>query len=168
MTSVQDISALIATKTQIDRERIHVHEQEHHVTIGIAGCTENEKRFAETILRQNIPITLTWEVVHEDAPHLIPHYGLDALKATIAWFGRAPDTQLDKAFARRCAHFPEDASLEKTLEFLRNLRDECAFCAGASGFVMTWFNFLLDEYPEPDEVKVERRAKLNAKYGIEG
>ena len=91
------------------------------------------------------------------------HYDLVKLTGLLAAMHEAPDTQLDKQYAGECSVFAKEGhDLEETLEFIRNTRDWCVFTSGASGMIMQMWSFMLEHYPEPDNVKKVRRAKLDA------
>ena len=170
MKETEKIAAQVADGARIDRERIDVREHEDMLVVAIAGCTESQRRAAQVVMHQHVGGRRRWKVVPDEMaptpPAKPPAYDLDNLKVVIAKLGEAPDGQLDKMFSLQCANLPADADLEHTLRFLRNMRDECVYCAGGSGFVMTLFNSLLEGYPEPEEVMAERRAELERRYNM--
>jgi hypothetical protein len=162
---LEELKTLLAERAHIDRERVRVTEGDGLVTVAIQNCTEEEQRRASSWMQVHFPVTTRCRVVREETGSG-PSVPLDQLHKFIDLLGLAPDGQLDTLFAKRCAEFSPDANLDTTLEFLRNLRDECVFGAGASGAVMKLFACLLEDYPEPDEVKAARRAVLDKKYGL--
>ena len=158
---------LIFTKAEIDVERIDIREQETKTLVGIAGLTEPEQRRINGGLQQEGLDADAFEVVEDPAPGKAKHYDLEKLTELLAGMHDAPDGQLDKLYAKRCADFAKARhDLEETLEFIRDTRDWCVFTSGASGFVMQMWNFMLEDYPEPDNVKKMRRAKLDAAVGM--
>lgn len=160
-----EVKTLIASHSEIDAERIHVLETLGNVSVEIDACTEDEQRKAQSILHQYVPATIKWDVQRREVPEKPPAYDLEKLRTIVSGLGDAPDTQLDKAFTKRIRDgLPTE--LEAMLKFIRNLRDECVFGGAASGFVMTLLNCLLEDYPEPAGVMAERRAELEAKYGM--
>jgi len=84
----------------------------------------------------------------------------------IEMLSSAPDGQLDASLAKECSKFLllPDTGKDPVL-FLRNLRDKCVYCAGASNAVMTLFAIFLDKLPpEPETEKEARRASLEASW----
>jgi hypothetical protein len=163
VTTSDDIRGLIAAKAQIDWERIRVEVptgEQPYVIVGISACTETEQRRVSGGLNRDAPQSYVYKVVRDENPDKPPAYDLEKLREIMVGFGDAPDGHLDKAFAKQCAHLPEDISLEDMLKFIRNMRDECAYCAGASDFVMRFLSILLDDYPESEEDKKARRSRL--------
>jgi len=160
-----ETKTLIASHSEIDVERIHVFETVANVNIEIDACTEDELHKVQFILHQHAPALVKWDVRRREIPEKPPTYDLERLRIVVEKLGEASDGQLDTMFTKRIQEgLPED--LDGMLKFIRNLRDECVFGAGGSGFVMTLFNCLLEDYPEPAEVMAERRAELEAKYGM--
>lgn len=166
MPTEKEIATKVAAGARIDQERVSVRMEDDTLVVGIAALTEAQQRAARAVMNQYVGALREWRVLRDETPDKPPTYDLDHLKVMIAKLGDAPDGQLDKMFARRCGSFPEDATLEDTLRFLRNLRDECVYCAGGSGFVMTLFNCLLEDYPESEDGMAERRAELERAYGM--
>jgi len=158
---------LIYTKTEIDVERLHVREEEDKFIVGIAGLTEPEQRSVNGGLCSEGLDPEAFEVVEDPAPGKVKNYDLEKLTELLAKMHDAPDGQLDKLYAKRCATFAKEGhTLEETLEFIRDTRDWCVFTSGASGFVMRLWDCMLEDYPEPDNVKKVRRAKLDAMVGM--
>jgi len=154
-----------AQVARIDRERIDVRTEDNLTVVGIAGCTERQKRAAEAVMHQFMGDHQEWKVVRDETPAKPPAYDLPTLRWTVNHLGKASDNQLDKMFTKRIRAMDVEAmDLDQVLRFLRNLRDECVFCAGASGFVMTLLSCMLEDYPEPDDVMAERRADLERRY----
>jgi len=166
MITEQDIRALVAAGTRIDPERVTVRTEDDVLVVGITACTEAQQRGARAVLNQYVGEHREWRVVRDETPARAPAYDVDKLRVVIERLGEAPDGQLDEMFSARCRGLPADVPLDVVLKFLRNLRDECVFCAGASGFVMTLFNCLLEDYPETEDAMAERRAELEARYGM--
>ena len=158
---------LIYTKAEIDVGRIHVREEEAKFIVGIAGLTEHEQHTVNGGLRLEGFEPHTFEVVEDPAPEKVKHYDLEKLTGLLAAMHDAPDGELDKIYAKRCADFAKEGhNLEETLEFIRDTRDWCVFTSGASSTIMILWNFMLEDYPEPDDVKKARRAKLDAAVGM--
>jgi hypothetical protein len=166
MTTGNDIRTLIASNSEIDPERIHVINALHKVTVNIDALTEGELYAAQAVLHQRAPATVTYDILRQEIPEKPPAYDLEKLRIMVNKLGEASDGQLDTMFTKRIQELPKETTLEEMVDFLRNLRDECVFGAGASGFVMTLFNCLLEDYPEPVDAMKERRALLEEKYGM--
>ena len=67
------------------------------------------------------------------------------LTGFIAELAKAPDTQIDMPFRKRCQEFDGvDA-----LRFLRDLRDELVHCGASSDFVIRAIGAYIDRDPEP-------------------
>lgn len=163
MLTVDELKTMIASNTVIDRERIHAYESPHKVIINIDACTENEQILAQSLLHSKMPVTIAWEVLRREIPEKTPLYGLSKLRGILEEFSKAPHSQLDKRYAAQCGVFAKERhNLEETLEFIRNTRDWCVFTSGASEVIMTFWNLILQDYPEHDGVRELRRAKLNA------
>lgn len=171
----EQVHALIAKEARIDPERVFVIALDVLWRLGdtpltlvaVDAMTEPEQRRIQIALRRG---GLTaFSVERREVESKPRHYTLDVLRRLIRGLGEAPEgsRELDRTFALRCAHLPETSTLEEVLEFLRDLRDECVFCAGASPFVMRLLGFMLEEYPESEEAKTARRAKLEARYGLD-
>jgi hypothetical protein len=92
-------------------------------------------------------------------------YLIDSIHGFIRAFGEASDNQLAAALSKKCAEFPPDASLDDSLVFLRDLRDECVFIGGASHFMMTAIAILVEGYPETEEAMNARRTALDERHG---
>ena len=162
-----ETKTLIASHSEIDPERIHVFETFLNISVGIDACTEGEQRKAQAILHQYAPVTIKWDVQRREIPEKLPAYDLEKLRTMVNKLGESPDSQLDEIFTKRIRDgLPTE--LNGLLKFIRNLRDECVFGGAASSFVMTLFNCLLEDYPEPADEMAERRAELEAKYGMKG
>ena len=160
------LRTIIADGARIDAERIDIKHIDGRFRIGIDSLTEPEQRsingglFREGFDMDNIEVC-------EDNVDREKRLPLEKLTEFLAGLHDAPDSQLDKLYADRCADFAkENHTLEKTLEFIRDTRDWCVFTSGASGFMMRVWSILLEEYPEPDAVKKARRAKLDAMVGM--
>lgn len=75
----------------------------------------------------------------------------------------ASDNVIATPLAEECREFiAKESTHEEGLLFLRNLRDKAVHCGGASSLVMTVFSAVLNAYPEPEEERKARIAKLEA------
>lgn len=161
----EQIKNLILEKSKWDPERVQVESKPDHLgmVVTVDGLTEPEQRALQRVLHD---VGQSAVVVRRDRPGKPPAYNLDQLNLIVRHLGTTSDRQLDPIFAKRCQDLPEGISLDEILKFIRNLRDECVFSAGASDFMMTLFNCLLEDYPEPEDVKKLRRAELEEHYGL--
>lgn len=162
----EKLKALIADKAKIDEERISIRHNEI-LEVGIAGLTESELYGIRGGLLHTGFQHDAFKVVEDPAPGRTRHYTLETLTQLLLGMAEAPDTQLDKHFAAECGAFAKEGhDLEETLRFIRNMRDKCVFAAGGSTFVMNLWNYMLDEYPETEEAKAERRKELERWAGM--
>lgn len=165
MPTEKEIATRVAAGAHIDPERVSVRTEGDTLVVGVAALTEGQHRAARAVMTQYVGDHRDWKVVRDETPDKPPAYDLDALRDLMNHLGAAPDGQLDKMFTARI-RATEFTDLDQTLKFLRNLRDECVYCAGASGFVMQLFSMVLEDYPEPQDVMDERRAELERTYGM--
>ena len=163
----EQIKTRLIEKMKMDPERLKVTGSPTLLAtvISVGALTEEEQRAIQGGLHQDMK-GKPFRVERHEVEGKPPAYDLEKLKTMLEQLGKSPDSQLDKIFTKRIREMPEDIELDEMLEFLRNLRDECVFGAGASGFVMTLFSCLLDDYPEPQETMDARRAILEKKYGM--
>jgi hypothetical protein len=150
----------------LDEGRVTIERKPGYLetVVTVDALTENEHDNILAFLHQAGERAI--KVVRREVPEKPRAYDLAKLNKIVRHLGTAPDTQLDEIFTKRIRELSEDVELDEMLKFIRNLRDECVFGAGASGFVMTLFNCLLEDYPEPEDVKKARRAELERKYGM--
>lgn len=162
----EQIKALIVEKSKWDPSRLTVERRPGYLktVVTVDSLAENEHDAVVGLLHQAGEKAV--RVVRREVEGKPPAYDLAKLNEIVRHLGTAPDSQLDEIFTKRIRELPEDVELDEMLKFIRNLRDECVFGAGASGFVMTLFNCLLEDYPEPEDVKKARRAELEEKYGL--
>jgi hypothetical protein len=166
MPTEKEIVTRVSRGAAIDRERIDVRDHGDLLIVGIAACTEAQKRAAQVVMRRLVPSHRKWMVKRDETPAKPPAYDLKTLHHLVNHLGKASDGQLDKMFTKRIRAMDVDAmTLPEMLRFLRDLRDECVFCAGGSNFVMTLLSCMLEDYPEDDDAMAERRAELERRYG---
>lgn len=163
----EGVKLLVAAQAGIDPERVMVCDSPDSSgsLIRVDALTEREQRAIQNTLRTALLEGFRVERCEvESKPR---HYTLNVLMKLVRGLGEASDTEIDGTFALRCAHLPEASTLDEVLDFLRDLRDECVYCAGASNFVMRLLGYMLEEYPESEAAKTTRRAKLEARYDLD-
>lgn len=92
----------------------------------------------------------------------------EQLRELIKLFSEAPEGQMDAPFVTECKEFlktPGDG--DKSVFFLRNLRDKLAHTGGSTDFVIGAISAALAYYPEEDAKTMSlRRANLAKEMGI--
>lgn len=162
----ENLKTFIAIQAKIDKERILI-QYDKIFHIHVVGLTERENQVLRGVLLQSGLELDAFELVEALAPNLVKHYTLDKLTELLKGLGEAPDGHLDKQYSAQCRQFTSQThDLPETLRFIRNLRDKCVYTAGGSNFVMMLWNFMLSEYPEPEEEKDERHKELKRWAGI--
>jgi len=91
---------------------------------------------------------------------------MDEAEKLMGLLGQAPDTQLDKAWSKKCREYNKERDGD-TGYFLRDLRDVCVFTGGASTAVMQFLNAMVDKFtttPPTQEEEEIRKSDLHARW----
>lgn len=162
----EQIEKAIVDELKLDPERVRVTRKagQLEMLVSVGAMTESEQRAVKGVLHR--AKLVGFRVARHEIEGKPPQPDLAELTRLVEGLGTAPDGQLDKGLTARIrAGVPDN--LDEMLRFIRNLRDECVFIGGASGFVMEVFSVMLRHYPEPDDLQAERRKELHRSYGLD-
>ncbi len=93
-------------------------------------------------------------------------YELEQLQGLLASLCDAPDGHLDEKLVSSTRDFlaTEEFAEDDMVTFIRDLRDKAVFMGRASGFIMTFFEIMLDGRTETSEAARARRDNLEKNW----